>query len=66
MHCREGGGTILVPAGLYSSTTPTAFRGLVVTKPMTLEGETREGNLLSKIHNVTNAKNIDAFASAEC
>ncbi len=58
------GGTIFVPAGFYSSTsTPCAFRGLVVTKPLVLVGEAAGfGNSMSQIsHNMSNAENIDAI-----
>ena len=58
------GGTIVVPAGTYDSTTTTAFTGLVVTKsPFALIGEAAgSATALSRIvHDMTNAKDIDAI-----
>lgn len=58
------GGTIFVPAGQYSSTSsPCAFRGLVVTKPMTLVGEADGfGNSMSQLrHDMFGAQDVDAL-----
>lgn len=58
------GGTIYVPAGVYDSTsTPCAFKGLVITKPLALVGESNGfGSALSKlVHNMVNAANTDAI-----
>lgn len=58
------GGTIFVPAGFYNSTSsPCAFRGLVVTKPLALVGEADGlGNSMSQMqHNMSGAKDIDAI-----
>lgn len=57
------GGTIFVPAGTYTSTTPTAFTGLVCTKRVSIIGEgggPANANTVI-VHNMAGAENINAI-----